>query len=73
MTKTRLSLQAKLLYQDEYKGIMVPPVIADINGDKVADIVMAMFNATVVAFDGNSFLQIWNFSFPSSETYTWVP
>ncbi|XP_035703612.1 uncharacterized protein LOC110843502 isoform X2 [Folsomia candida] len=61
---------AKLLYQDDQKGIMVPPVIADINGDSVADIIMAMFNSSVIAFDGNSFNQIWNYSFPSSETYT---
>lgn len=41
-----------------------------INRDSVADIIMAMFNSSVIAFDGNSFNQIWNYSFPSSETYT---
>lgn len=49
---------------------MIPPVITDITGDGVDDIVMAMFNSTVVAFDGTNFQQIWNHSFPSSETYT---
>ena len=63
-------LKAKPIYKDDKKGIMVPPVITDINGDGTADIVMAMFNSTVVAFDGITFLQIWNHTFPSSETYT---
>jgi hypothetical protein len=49
---------------------MVPPVITDVNGDKIDDIVMAMFNSSVIAFDGISFEQIWNYTFPSSETYT---
>jgi len=49
---------------------MVPPVITDVNGDKIDDIIMAMFNSTVIAFDGSSFQQIWNYTFPSSETYT---
>lgn len=63
-------MKAKCIYKDEKKGIMVPPVITDVNGDGVDDIVMAMFNSTVVAFDGNTFQQIWNHTFPSSETYT---
>ena len=48
---------------------MVPPVLADINKDGTVDIIMAMFNATVVAFNGETFRIIWQYSFPSSETY----
>lgn len=48
---------------------MTPPVLADINGDGVEDIIMAMFNSTVIAFDGFNFRQIWNYSFPMSESY----
>jgi len=59
-----------VIYKDEQKGIMVPPVITDVNGDKIDDIVMAMFNSSVVAFDGVTLKQIWNSTFPSSETYT---
>ncbi|CAG7820626.1 unnamed protein product [Allacma fusca] len=62
--------KAQAIYKDEFKGVMVPPVITDVNGDGVDDIVMAMFNSTVVAFDGTNFQQIWNTTFPSSETYT---
>lgn len=48
---------------------MTPPVLIDINDDGTEDIVMAMFNSTVIAFDGHDFHQIWNYSFPLSETY----
>ena len=50
-------------------GVMVPPVLADINKDGTVDIIMAMFNATVVAFDGETFRIIWQHAFPGSETY----
>ena len=50
-------------------GVMVPPVLADINKDGTVDIIMAMFNATVVAFDGETFKIIWQYTFPTSETY----
>lgn len=37
-------------------------MLVDINGDRVPDIVTAMYNSTVVAIDGKNFSQIWNFS-----------
>lgn len=48
---------------------MVPPVLADINKDGTVDIIMAMFNATVIAFHGETLETIWRYSFPGSETY----
>lgn len=62
--------RAKTIYTDCCKGIMVPPVIVDITGDHVADIVMSMFNSSVVAFDGVTFEQIWSKSYEGSETYS---
>jgi hypothetical protein len=47
---------------------MSPPVLADLNHDGSEDIVAAMFNSVVVAFNGLTFQQLWNFSFPGSET-----
>lgn len=61
---------ARIIYTDEHKGIMTPPVLVDITGDGVNDIVMAMFNSTVVAFNGINFKQIWTFHIPSSESYS---
>ncbi|XP_038065379.1 uncharacterized protein LOC119735653 isoform X2 [Patiria miniata] len=58
------------IYSDSFKGVMTPPALVDITGDGVVDIVMAMFNSTVVAFDGQNYRQLWNYSIPDSETYS---
>ena len=62
--------RAKAIYTDCCKGIMVPPVIADITGDHVADIIMSMFNNSVIAFDGVTFERIWTKNYEGSETYS---
>lgn len=61
---------AKKIYSDHFKGIMTPPVLIDITGDGVLDIIMAMFNSSVVAFDGLSFARLWEYNHPSSESYS---
>ncbi len=58
-----------MLYTDPYKGMMTPPVFADLNMDGVKDIVFSTFNSTVVAIDGDKLKILWNASFPQSETY----
>ena len=62
--------RAKAIYTDCCKGVMVPPVIADVTGDHVDDIIMSMFNNTVVAFDGVTFEPIWTKRYEGSETYS---
>lgn len=64
--------QVKAIYEDEFKGIFSPAVLADINLDGTEDIIMAMFNSTVVAFDGRTFQILWNYTFLSSESLTYV-
>ena len=61
---------ARTIYTDCCKGIMVPPVLVDLTGDKTEDIVMAMFNSTVIAFNGFTYEQLWKWSSPGSETYS---
>lgn len=61
--------KAKAIYTDCCKGVMVPPVIVDINGDFVGDIIVSLFNSTVAAFDGVTYEIIWKKEFPGSETY----
>ena len=51
-------------------GVMVPPVLADLNKDGTVDIIMAMFNTTVVAFDGETYDQIWKYQSHDGETYS---
>lgn len=62
-------LQAQRIYTDEHKGVMTPPVLIDLTDDGVEDIVMAMFNSSVLAIDGRSMKVIWNYSIPMSESY----
>lgn len=52
------------------QGVMLPPVLVDLNKDGTVDIVMAMFNITVAAFDGETYKQLWHYDFPSSESYS---
>jgi outer membrane protein assembly factor BamB len=48
---------------------MTPPVLVDVNNDQIEDIIIPLYNSTLFAFDGKTFEQLWNRTFPSSETY----
>jgi hypothetical protein len=48
---------------------MTPPVLIDVNNDEIEDIIIPLYNSTLFAFDGKTFQQLWNRTFPSSETY----
>lgn len=43
-------------------------VLVDITGDKQIDIIAAMYNSTIVALDGLTLQQIWNYTLPNLET-----
>ncbi|CAF1290587.1 unnamed protein product [Rotaria sp. Silwood1] len=58
------------IISDEYKGVMTPPVLIDVNSDDIEDIIIPLYNSTLYAFDGRTFQQLWNRTFPSSETYS---
>ncbi|XP_078658307.1 uncharacterized protein LOC144903766 [Branchiostoma floridae x Branchiostoma belcheri] len=62
--------KAEVLYSDPQKGIMTPPVLVDLTADGTVDIVMAMFNSTVLAMDGETGNRLWDASFPMSESYS---
>ena len=49
---------------------MNPPVLIDLNKDGTVDMVNAMFNSTVVAFDGETFKVIWRYDLPDTESYS---
>ena len=63
------SLQAVCIFSDSKKGVMTPPVLLDLTGDGEEDIIMSLFNSHVIAFDGKTFIQLWNYSVPLSESY----
>lgn len=58
----------KTLYWDKFKGVLAPPALVDVNQDGLEDIVVATFNSSVFAFDGQTYEMIWNFSFVGSES-----
>lgn len=45
----------------------MPPILIDITSDGIEDIVAAMFNSTIIAYDGLTFEPIWNYTVPNSE------
>lgn len=55
------------LHHSAGKGVLLSPILVDITLDGTEDIVAAMFNSTIVAYDGKSFQQIWNYTIPNSE------
>ncbi|EEZ99777.2 hypothetical protein TcasGA2_TC002556 [Tribolium castaneum] len=62
------NLTTRTIYKDPYKGILTQSVLVDITGDNISDIVTAMYNSTVVAINGLTFEQIWNYTIPNSES-----
>lgn len=48
--------------------MLTQAVLVDITGDEQIDIIVAMYNSTVIAIDGFTLKQIWNYTVPNSET-----
>ena len=56
-------------YRSEGKGVMVPPVLIDVNKDGVKDILMSAFNGHMVLYDGETLAPIWHVTFEDRESY----
>ena len=58
------------LYRGESKGVMVPPVIVDLNHDGVDDLVVSAFDGHTVALDGlDAATRLWDAYYPNTESY----
>lgn len=51
-------------------GVLNPSIFVDITGDNITDIVTSMFSSSLVAINGESFEQIWNFTIPGNHSET---
>ena len=51
---------------------MTPPVFIDLTNDGIEDIVLASYNSTMHALDGDTYKELWRFTYPQSETYMLV-
>lgn len=59
--------QLRKLHHNTGKGALLPPILIDITSDGIEDIVAAMFNSTIMAYNGSTFEPIWNYTVPNSE------
>lgn len=57
------------MFSTEEKGVMVPPVMVDMTGDGVKDILMNSFDGSVVLFDGETLEILWKTKFHDRESY----
>lgn len=60
---------AKELIDGKEKGFIAPPVLADITGDGIYDIVANAVNGRMVAVDGATETILWSVGFPGTEAY----
>lgn len=60
-------LKLKQLHRNMGNGTLLPPILVDITSDGIEDVIAAMFNSTIVAYNGLTFEQIWNYTIPNSE------
>ncbi|XP_070199696.1 protein FAM234A-like [Littorina saxatilis] len=58
------------LFVAEKKGVMVPPVMVDMTGDGVKDILMNSFDGNVVLFDGETLEILWKIKLEDRESYS---
>ncbi len=59
--------KAELIASEKEHGFIAPPVIADINGDEILDVIAISHAATVFAIDGKSKKLLWKKSFENME------
>jgi len=59
-------MQARVLYYETFKGVMTPPILADVTEDGVSHIVLPVFNPSVIVIDGFDFHLFWNSTLPQS-------
>lgn len=61
------NLKLRKLHHDTGKGTLLPPILVDVTLDGIEDIVAAMFNSTIIVYNGLTFEPIWNYTVPNSE------
>ena len=57
------------LYHSSSKGMIIPPVIIDMNSDNVQDLIIQSFGGHVLCLDGIDGRVLWNRHIPGSESY----
>jgi hypothetical protein len=58
------------LFKSKTKGVMVPPVLADVDNDGTSDILVMSFDGKMTMYNGETFDIMWNRTFECHEAYT---
>ncbi|XP_071128715.1 uncharacterized protein [Mytilus edulis] len=58
------------LHRGNTKGVIVPPVVVDVNNDRFPDILMTSFQGQMMLYSGKDLSVLWRREFPNMETYT---
>jgi len=58
-----------VVFSGESKGVMVAPVVADVNHDGVSDLLVSVFDGQMALYDGQTASQVWMARFPNMESY----
>lgn len=62
-------IYAYVVFSGNETGIMVPPIMADVNNDGIKDILMTAFEGKMVLFDGKTLKVSWTLSLEGCQTY----
>ena len=61
------------LYKSELKGVMVPPVMVDLNQDGIDDLVVSAFDGHTVVLNGSdAATKLWDVYYPNTESYRYI-
>lgn len=61
--------KAELIVRDSIKGFILNSLVADLNEDKIQDIVNIRMNSTISALEGKTHKSLWEINFPGYECY----
>ena len=51
------------------KGVMVPPICVDMNGDGINDLLMLAYDGNLTLFDGHHLTTMWTTNLNGAESY----
>lgn len=57
------------IVRSTFKGVILPPVIMDLNGDESDDLLVSTFDNHIVAYSGLDLTRLWSKYYPGGESY----
>ncbi|NND34766.1 MAG: hypothetical protein HKN76_19430 [Saprospiraceae bacterium] len=60
--------EAVIIASEDGHGFIAPPVVADINGDEILDIIAISHASTIFAINGKDLSELWHLKIPDTES-----